>query len=618
MTTEPNELPPKAPPEVQPDPNQAKTLKIEFWRFVLIAAVFTLLALIVLSRLASYQFFGSADSVWVDYVPDVNVPRGTIVDRDGELLAIDRFLVDISVTPSQLNAKGRVQVANDLAAIAGLDPIEVQANLVTMADEEYTLLAKGLDLEVGRQIEGLKEALEAEDTIGPIHSVHVHYVPHRYYPQGDLACHVIGMVGTDILDEARRKGYYGTEGYYNSFLWRDGADLPGRSFQPVANLSPDVERFLPSLAGSDIVLTIDRTIQWIAEDELEKALDKYKAQSGTIIVMEPDTGAILAMANAPGFNPNNYADDASYFTNPAVSAQYEPGSIYKIITMGAALDSGLIEPTTIFTDTGLISLGERGFFNSDRRAYGRVTASEALARSLNVVTVQIAAELGAETFYRYIRRFGFGDPTEVDLSGEVSGAVKWPNTLDWSLSDLGANSFGQGLAVTPLQMVSAAASIANGGKLMRPYVVQARTQDDKMLYTEPTVVHSAISESAARDLTEMMVNVVETGAPAAKVEGYRIAGKTGTAQIPTKEGYTEDETIVSFVGFAPADDPQFVMLIKLDRPDPDISQWASYTAAPAFAQTAARLLDHMNVPSDEVRLASVNVDANVDVNAETE
>jgi cell division protein FtsI/penicillin-binding protein 2 len=609
MTIEPNELSPKAPPEVQPDPKQAKTLKIEFWRFVLIATVFTLLALLVLFRLASYQLVGETNSVWLDYLPDVNVPRGTIVDRDGELLAIDRFLVDISATPSQLNAKGRAEVAERLAAIAGLDPIDVQTNLVAAADGQYALLAKGLDLEIGRQIVELQEALEDDGEVGPIHSVHVHFVPHRYYPQGDLACHVLGIVGVDNLDESRRKGYYGTEGYYNSFLWRDGAELPGQTFEPIANLAQETERFLPSVAGSDIVLTIDRTLQWIVEDELENALEKYQAQSGTIIVMEPETGAILALANAPDFDPNNYADaETGYLTNPAVSAQWEPGSIYKIITMGAALDAGLIEPTTIFTDTGLISLGERGFFNSDRRAYGRVSASEALARSLNVVTVQIAAELGEEEFYRYIRRFGFGDPTEVDLSGEVTGAVKWPNTLDWSLSDLGANSFGQGLAVTPIQMVSAAGSIANGGKLMRPYIVQARTQGDQMLYTEPTVMHRAISESAARDLTEMMVNVVDTGAPAARVKGYRIAGKTGTAQIPTKDGYTEDETIVSFVGFAPADDPQFVMLIKLDRPDPNISPWASYTAAPAFAQTAARLLEHMNVPSDEFRLASASTE----------
>ena len=412
------------------------------------------------------------------------------------------------------------------------------------------------------------------------------------------------MVGIDSLDEAKRKGYYGTEGYYNSFLWEKGAELPGRSFQEISNLPPDTRQFLPSVSGNDIVLTIDRTIQWIIEDELDQAIEKYGAQSGTIIVMEPETGAILGMANAPDFDPNRYSEeDPLTFANASVSAQYEPGSIFKIITMGAALDEGLIEPTMIFTDTGSISMGQRLFLNSNRTAVGRVTVSEALARSLNVVTVQIAALLGEETFYRYIQRFGFGSPTEVDLSGEVAGAVKWPNTLDWSLSDLGANSFGQGLAVTPLQMVTAAASIANGGKLMRPYVVQARIQGDKLLYTEPTMKNRAISESAARDLTEMMVNSVDTGTPAARIEGYRVAGKTGTAQIPTQDGYTEDETIVSFVGFAPADDPQFVMLIKLDRPDPDISPWASYTAAPAFAQTALRLLKQMNVPPDEVRLA---------------
>ena len=322
--------------------------------------------------------------------------------------------------------------------------------------------------------------------------------------------------------------------------------------------------------------------------------------------MEPQTGEILAMASWPVFDPNNYGNtNLEVFRNPVISEQYEPGSIFKIITMAAGLDTGVIEPSTTFTDTGIVTLGQRIFFNSNRLAYGNVTTTEALARSLNVVTVQVVERIGKNNFYQYLRRFGFGDATDVDLSGEIAGAIKLPNNPNWSVSDLGTNSFGQGIAVTPLQMLNATAAIANGGSLMRPYVVRARVQGDTALLIEPTVVRTVISPETSEMLTEMMVTVVETGALGARVEGYTIAGKTGTAQIPTEEGYTEDETIVSFVGFAPADDPQFVALIKLVRPDPEISPWATYTAAPAFAELAKRLFEHMNIPPDDVRLGKV-------------
>jgi len=246
-------------------------------------------------------------------------------------------------------------------------------------------------------------------------------------------------------------------------------------------------------------------------------------------------------------------------------------------------------------------LGGRIFFNSNRGAVGRLDATDALARSNNIVTVQVASRLGTERFYQYLQRFGFGQPTEVDLAGEVTGLLKFPGSEDWTLSDLGTNGFGQGLAVTPIQITAAAAAIANGGQLMRPHVVQTRIAGDELIHTEPVVVRRALDEQTTRALTEMMVEVVESGAPAAKVPGYNIAGKTGTAQIPTQQGYTEDETIVSFVGFAPADDPQFVILVKLDRPNPAISQWAAYTAAPTFAKVARRLFEHLNIPPDRVR-----------------
>jgi cell division protein FtsI/penicillin-binding protein 2 len=344
-------------------------------------------------------------------------------------------------------------------------------------------------------------------------------------------------------------------------------------------------------------------VQWIAEDELQRAMSLYKAKAGTIIVMDPMTGEVLAMANAPAFDPNEFNKaEPSALINPAVNAQYEPGSVFKIITAAAALDAGVITPTQKLTDTGSIAVGQRVILNSDRAGYGQVDMTEALARSLNVITAQWALALGQRQFYQYVERFGFGKVTEIDLAGEIYGLVKKPGMENWSPADLGTNSFGQGLAVTPIQMANATAAIANGGKLMRPHVVKARVLDGRVQMTEPTVLGVAIRPETAKELTDILVAVVEQGNQAAGVPGYRVAGKSGTAQIPTEQGYTEDDTIVTFTGFAPADDPRFVILVKLERPDPSISRWAGYTAAPTFAQVASRLFDYYSIPPDNIRL----------------
>jgi cell division protein FtsI/penicillin-binding protein 2 len=246
--------------------------------------------------------------------------------------------------------------------------------------------------------------------------------------------------------------------------------------------------------------------------------------------MAPKTGEVLAMANAPTFDPNAFTEsDPAALQNPAVSAQYEPGSVFKIITAAAALDSGVVTPTQKLTDTGSIAVGQRVILNSDRAGHGQVDMTEALARSLNVITAQWSLLMGHRQFYQYIERFGFGKVTEIDLAGEVYGLTKKPGTLDWSLSDLGTNSFGQGLAVTPIQMANAVASIANGGKLMRPYVVKARVLDGAVQVTEPTVLGTTVRPEIAKELTEILVRVVEEGNQAAGVSGYRIAGKSGTA-----------------------------------------------------------------------------------------
>lgn len=569
-------------------------------RMFVIVFCFALLTSIVLVRLLSHQAFGQ-DAVSVYTSDDLSLaPRGTIVDRDGDLLAIDHFGFQVLASSNQIKTDAeRATVAALLEQLLGLSATEIQSKLSARADSPYAILAQIIPLHIAKNLNTWREANPDDSDI--LNNIYLKPVPQRFYPEGELASHLLGLVriGTD------RRAHYGVEEYYDSFLRQDGVGLTEKSNVTWDTIPNHVRRFLPSAAGKDLILTIDRTIQWIIEDELRQGVDFYRAHSGTIIVTEPKTGAILGLANWPTYDPNAYGKSAvTQYSNPAISSQYEPGSIFKVITYAAALDTDVIEPSTIYTDTGIIVVGGRRILNSNRSASGWISATDALAHSLNVVTAEIATEIGSDRFYQYIRRYGFGQSTEIDLAKEISGLVKTPKSEDWSLSELGTNSFGQGLAVTPIQMMSAVASIANKGRLMRPYVVQARTYEDDIQRTKPVFVRQTIRPETAAELTEMMVQVVQIGNREAQVHGYTIAGKSGTAQIPVEGGYHKDETIVSFVGFAPTDDPQIVILVKLDRPDPTISPWAAYTAAPVFSRVARRLFEHLNIPTDDVRLGA--------------
>ena len=571
------------------------------WRFWFIVVCFGLLTCLVVARLLEYQIIQWGVTPEAALTPAGLSPRGVIVDRNGELLAADRYFYRLTATPYHIKTdQERMQLAKELETLIGLPANQTWKILTEAAAHQFAELSTSISLEQGQKLLDLKAREYKEKGTSSLEYIDLAPMPTRYYPQTSIASHIIGFVQAD------GRGAYGLEEYYDSFLNANSrVGLLEKTQDTPAILTPKVRRFIPSIADKDLILTLDRTIQWILEDELRKGVAQYRAKGGTIIVMEPKTGAILGMANWPDYDPNHYGDghvDFGRFANPAVSALYEPGSVFKLVTMGAALDIHVIVPDSIFTDTGYIVVGDRTIYNSSRAAAGRVTAKDARAQSLNVVTAQVALKVGSEEFYRYVRRFGFGELTEVDLANEVPGLLKTPGSEAWSLSDLGTNSFGQGLAVTSIQMVSAVSAIANGGQLMRPYIVQARVHENQVLQTKPTIVHTVMSAEAAKALTQMMIYVVDHGNSAANVSGYKIAGKSGTAQIPTKGGYLENEVIASFIGFAPADDPKFVMLVKLDRPDPNVTQWANFNAAPIFAQVTRRVLDHMNIPPDDVRL----------------
>jgi cell division protein FtsI/penicillin-binding protein 2 len=306
------------------------------------------------------------------------------------------------------------------------------------------------------------------------------------------------------------------------------------------------------------------------------------------------------MASWPDFDPNQFTQvgDANAYRNPSVNDPYEPGSVFKLITYAAALEKGVITPQSRFLDTPAYTYGEREIQNWDRTGHGQVTAAEALAESLNVTTAKIAVKLGKVEFYRAVKRFGFGQFTGVELAGEHRGWVKIPGKEGWYPADTAINSFGQGISVTPLQMANAVAAIASDGVLYRAHVVGQVVDGERVVTIEPQALNRVISPATAHTLTKMMVDTVKR-TPDVPIEGYSIAGKSGTAEIPLPSGYVDQDTIVSFAGFFPADEPQFVILVKLDRPK--TSKWATYTAAPLFRAVIAHLIEMHSIPPDAIR-----------------
>lgn len=418
----------------------------------------------------------------------------------------------------------------------------------------------------------------------------------RVYPEERFGGHILGFVGED---ESGKRGRYGLEGYFDKELGGAPALIAGEK-TGVAGLFSSGKKPTFARDGSDLVLTVDRTIQFVACERLREAVKKHDADGGTVIIMEPDTGAILAMCSVPDYDPNKYGEttDVSVFNNPAIFFQYEPGSVFKAITMAAAIDAGKVGPQTTFEDTGSVKIGPEEIKNSDLKAHGIQTMTEVLDESLNTGAVFAMRQIGAVDFRRYVKLFGFGEESGVELLKEVSGDISSLNKRGEIYS--ATASFGQGIAVTPLQVVTAFAAISNGGNLMKPYIVEEiRRSDGTVQKNVPRTLTKVISPRAATLTGSMLVSVVANGhGKRAGVPGYYVAGKTGTAQVPRRDGkgYEKDVTIGSFVGFAPLHKPRFVMLTRIDHPR-DV-QWAESTAAPLFGEIAKFLLQYMKVPPE--------------------
>jgi len=413
----------------------------------------------------------------------------------------------------------------------------------------------------------------------------------RSYPEGSSSAHLLGFVGQDI--NGRDKGYFGLEGYYDlelkgrAGIVRRERDASGRPI--LVGQFKDEEQH----HGRDLLTTIDRSVQYIIERELVKGLEHYGASSGSVVVMEPN-GAILAMIGLPAYHPLNYQQyEKELYPNPNIAFSYEPGSTFKIAVMSAALNEGVVTPETKCDQcSGPRVISDYVIETWNEEYFPDCTMIEVIEHSDNIGMVFVGEKLGIDKLVEYLKKFGLGEKTGIDLEDELTPDLRADE--DWKLIDLATASFGQGIALTPIQMTRIAATIASDGKLVQPYLVKQIVGEEKIITVEPKIEGEVISSATAKVMTELMVNAVDNGeAKWAKPPGYRIAGKTGTSQIPVAGHYDEEKTIASFVGFAPADNPKFVMLVTLR--EPTSSPWGSETAAPLWFDIAKELFNYYGI-----------------------
>ncbi|MFN8535108.1 MAG: penicillin-binding protein 2 [Dehalococcoidia bacterium] len=529
--------------------------------------------------------------------------RGAIRDRNGNLLAASvvtyRLLADTSkVKPEQIT-----RIANTLAPIVNQPadkllvalatppkPILLEPSTERLAETkkivyEKTVLAEGLSYAAGPKIEALDFAgieLERQNS--------------RIYPEGNLAAQVIGIVGRD------QRGLAGIEADYNRQLSGQIGQVWYERDTTGAEIPLGMRGVTQALDGADVVLTIDRYIQRIVDLEADAAMVRHKADAVTIVVMNPQTGEILGMTTRPSFDITkpklNDPKEQELIRNRAVTDMYEPGSVFKILTMAMALEEKLVNPNTTYLDRGWVRKWDRDIVNWDGAANGTTTMTRLLVKSANVGAVWLSDLLGSERFYRHVYDFGFGRPTNIDLGGEAAGQARTQNDPGWSPFDLATNSFGQGINVTPIQLITAVSAIANGGKLMQPHVVKQVIGPNGTRTFDPVVVRRVISEETSRTLRTMMVEVINEGTSRAVIPGYRLSGKSGTTQIVTGRAYSDDQTIASFVVF-PTENAPFVVLTRVDRPKD--SQWGGQVAAPLAKSIVERLLAYYRIPPDAVK-----------------
>lgn len=553
------------------------------WRFYFIFFIFFLLTLVIIFRFFNLQilngktFSTQAASQAQAKQADWQYLRGKIYfqDKDKKLApaAVNKDFYQVYAVPAKISDP--ISVAKAVAGVFLLNEDDLIARF-SRKTSQYDLIQKKVDASIVKQIESMK-----------LQGIYVTQVAGRFYPFGSMAAQVLGYVKDDAQNFT---GQYGLEKYFNNKLAPNSSATNLLDLLSLKNIIFDKDNY-------DLITTIDYNIQKKAEDILEASIKEWEAESGTIIVMEPKTGRILTMASYPNFDPNNYSKyPIKTFINPAVELVYEPGSVFKVITISSGIEDKKITPQTNYYDAGEVKIDGETIRNWDLKAYGWQTMAGVLSHSLNLGAIFVESKLGNDLFYQGVLNFDINQKTGITLPGEVKGNVD--NLKGFQDIYFATASFGQGITVTPLGMITAVSAIANKGLMMKPYIIEKiiDSQTNEEQITEPQEVKRVISEETARLMRIMLVNAVEEN-KVATVKGYQVAGKTGTTQVLDANGKYGDETIHSFVGFAPAENPRFVILVKIDKPQK--AKFAGATAIPAFRELAQYILNYYEIQPTE-------------------
>lgn len=519
----------------------------------------------------------------------ISAPRGNIMAADGTWLSArgEAYLVFAEIPKLEADLK---EIANKLAIYFVEDPsdrgtvlseVERLEGLLSRREAVWVALKQKVSPEVRKKIES--------DNIS---GIGFEKVEDRIYPEASSAAHLLGFLGKD--EEGNNKGYFGLEGYYDLTLTGKPGFLSQEKDAAGRPIFVDDASDVSEIEGIDLITHIDKTVQHSLEEKLLDGIEKYGAKGGTAIVMNPATGAILGMSSFPSYDPEKYYQFSNeLFKNPAVSEIFEPGSVFKIIIMASALDAKVVKPDTICDKcSGPLKVDKYTIETWNNEYNPDSTMTDVIVHSDNVGMAFVGEKIGSDKLYDYLIKFGIGKPTGVDLQGEVTPKLREKGT--WNVVDLATASFGQGVALTPIQMIRAAGVIANRGVITTPQVVGTLTSGTWRQDIKPQSSERVISESASNEIKDMMVEAAKNGeAKWTHLRGFRVAGKTGTAQIPISGHYDEESTIASFVGFAPSENPKFVMLVTLR--EPQSSPWASETAAPLWYSIAKDLFAYFGI-----------------------
>ena len=508
--------------------------------------------------------------------------RGEIKTFDGFPIAANKISYLVFANPKEV--KDKKKFAETLAPILKVDIASIAAQLTL--DRLWVPLKSAIDTQTKDSIKSLSLpgiGFEEKST--------------RFYPEASMSSQMLGFVGKDDIGED--KGYFGLEGYYDRLLrGRESYRVNVQDALGKPILSKATEG-AGKIDGSNLILSVDRPIQFLVEKKLKDGVEAYGASSGMVGIMNPKTGEIIALASNPTFQPSEYQKSAEdLYKNPFISNTYEPGSTIKPIIMSAALDAKLIKPQTKCPIcSGPVKIGEYELHTWNDKYFKEINMTDVIIHSDNTGMVYVAQKLGVDKMIFYLNKFGIGSLTRIDSQGEIAPNLKPKNA--WYPVDLATTGFGQGISVTPIQLLVSFSAIANDGKMMQPHFVTGVESPDGQVAKIPhKVLGRPISEQTAKVMTEILVEAVNKGeAQWTRLKGYRIAGKTGTASIPVKGHYDPSKTITSFIGFAPAENPKFVMLVILDKPT--VAIYGSETAAPIFFDIAKDILSYYGIPPSE-------------------